>query len=235
MADTLYERVTGHSAATGVPVEIQLVITDRALLAGDHEPAHLPGYGPAPAAWARHQLRPASPTDRPEDAQTVRAAEVWLRRLYTHPATGELVAMDSRTRHFPDGLRRLLITRDQTCRTPWCDAPIRHTDHARAHAAGGATSADNGQGLCEACNYTKQAPGWAAEPTPGPAPAAHAVTLTTPTGHHYVSTPPPLPGHGKPTQAHAPPTPALTDLLDTGEPSRIEEELARLLADLSVA
>lgn len=68
--------------------------------------------------------------------------------------------MDSRARIFPQGLARFITTRDQRCRTPWCGAPVRHIDHVQSHAAGGGTSAGNGQGLCENCNYTKQAPGW---------------------------------------------------------------------------
>ena len=67
--------------------------------------------------------------------------------------------MDSRRRLFPAGAQRFLIARDQLCRTPWCDAPIRHIDHIEPHARGGATTIDNGQGLCAACNLPKQAPG----------------------------------------------------------------------------
>ena len=106
--------------------------------------------------------------------------------------------MDSTRRRFPDGLRRLIQTRDRTCRTPWCGAPIRHTDHVIPVSEGGATSAANGQGLCEACNYTKQAPGWTA--TPGSAGAGDQVEITTPTGHSYPSHPPPLPHAREPDQ-----------------------------------
>ena len=49
---------------------------------------------------------------------------------------------------------------------------------------GGPTSGLNGQGLCEACNYAKAAPGWSARPRPGP---RHTVRTTTPTGHTYTS------------------------------------------------
>ncbi|MEO7745083.1 MAG: HNH endonuclease signature motif containing protein, partial [Actinomycetota bacterium] len=82
--------------------------------------------------------------------------------------------------------------RDRTCRTPWCDAPVRHVDHVRAHADGGPTTAANAQGLCEACNHAKAAPGWAATTTTS-AQAGHTVTLTTPTGATYHSTAPPAP------------------------------------------
>ena len=85
---------------------------------------------------------------------------MWLRRLYTSPSTGQLVAMDSRRRRFTGQLRRFVILRDQHCRTPWCNAPIRHLDHPRPAHAGGPTTTANAQGLCEACNYAKEAPGW---------------------------------------------------------------------------
>ena len=116
----------------------------------------------------------------------------WLRRVWTRPGDGQLVAMESRRRMSPAGLRRLLGVRDQLCRTPWCGAPVRHIDHVVPVAEGGRTSAANGQGLCEACNYAKEAPGWRARP--GPDGAGDEVTVETPTGHRYTSRPPPLPG-----------------------------------------
>jgi len=72
---------------------------------------------------------------------------------------------------------------------------VRHVDHVRAHADDGPTSADNAQGLCEACNHAKAAPGWAATGTGGATGAGpvHTVTLTTPTGATYDSTAPPAP------------------------------------------
>ena len=205
MADTLVERLTGQATATAVPVEVELVITDSSLLAGADEPAQLVGLGPIPAPMARDLLRDTT-------------AQVWLRRLYTRPGDGALVAMESRRRLFPDGLRRFLILRDQTCRTPWCGAPIRHGDHVTPVQAGGATSAANGQGLCAACNHTKQVPGWLARP--GLAGAGQSVEITTPTGHTYTSRPPPAPGQHRPP--HPPAKPATRD-------SPLEERLRRVL------
>ncbi len=158
-------------------------MTDRTLFQGDSEPARLPGYGIVPAGWARTLAGP----------DLEQRVDVWLRRLYTAPGTGELVAMDSRARLFPPGHRRFLQARDDTCRTPYCDAPIRHLDHIVPWHNGGTTSLSNGAGLCEACNHTKEAPGWSAQPRPGP---RHTLQLTTPTGHSYHSTAPPLPGTG---------------------------------------
>ncbi|WP_314191083.1 HNH endonuclease [uncultured Arthrobacter sp.] len=184
-ADTLVERTTGTPGGiTGI--EINLVMTDRTLLQGDTERARIPGYGVVPAAWARTLLT-GRQTEADEELKT------WIRRLYTAPETGDLVAMDSRRRLFPAPLRRFIQTRDDTCRTPYCDAPIRHHDHIIPWHNDGPTSLANGAGLCEACNHTKELPGWKAQPRPGP---RHTIELTTPTGHTYQSTAPPLPGSG---------------------------------------
>ncbi|MBO0678245.1 HNH endonuclease [Mycolicibacterium sp. S2-37] len=118
---------------------------------------------------------------------------VALRRLYARPVTGTLVAMDSRARRFPKGVAAFIAARDQTCRTPYCDAPIRHTDHAHPHHRGGATSAVNGLGMCERCNYTKETPGWQVA-TSGGEHDCHTATFTTPTATPYHSTAPPAPG-----------------------------------------
>ncbi len=215
MADTLVERTTGTPGGiTGV--EIQLVMTDRTLLRGDSEPARLPGYGIVPAGWARQMLagsgnrrgpgtRAGNPTeadsdggkdsDTDADTATSHDLKVWLRRLYTAPGPGELVAMDSRARIFPPGLRRLIQVRDNTCRTPFCDAPIRHLDHIIPWHHGGLTTQANGAGLCEACNHVKETPGWTVRPRPGP---RHTLEIQTPTGHNYHSTAPPLPGTSPP-------------------------------------
>ena len=51
-----------------------------------------------------------------------------------------------------------LRLRDQTYRTPYCDAPIRHADHVRPHSGRGPTAIDNGQGLCVACKPRQTGP-----------------------------------------------------------------------------
>lgn len=153
MADTAIARLTGRPTGVPTPVEIQLVITDRSLLgSGDparsvNEPARIPGHGIVPAPIARDWAR--------DDA-----TDVWLRRLYTDPTGRDLVAMDSHRRTFTGQLRSMLVLRDDTCRTPYCDAPIVHGDHTRHHVTGGATSYTNGAGLCARCNHTKEALGW---------------------------------------------------------------------------
>ena len=184
MADTLIERVTGQPADAPVPVAVELVITDETLLGGDRAPARVAGYGPIPAAIACRLAARAAGDDR---------SKATLRRLYRHPESGALVAMESRARLFPKGLAHYIAVRDDTCRTPYCDAPIRHTDHGANHVAGGPTSELNGRGTCEACNYTKQAHGWTAS-TRRERDGTHTSEVTTPTGARHHSKAPPLPG-----------------------------------------
>jgi len=57
-----------------------------------------------------------------------------IRRIFTYPDTGDLIGMDSRARTYPGLLAHPIRLRDHACRTPCCDAPIKHTDHITAHA-----------------------------------------------------------------------------------------------------
>jgi hypothetical protein len=184
MADTLVERITGRPADVATPVAVNLVITDETLLGGDSSPARVAGYGPIPAQIACRLVGNAVADER---------SQATLRRLYKQPRSGTLVAMESRSRRFPKGLAHFIAIRDDTCRTPYCDAPIRHTDHAQPRARGGPTSVTNGLGECEACNYAKEAPGWTVAVERADH-GDHRATFTTPTGLRRTSKSPPLPG-----------------------------------------
>ena len=127
--------------------------------------------------------------------------------------------MDSRRRTFEGELRRFLVLRDGTCRTPWCDAPVRHADHVIRARDGGTTTAANGQGLCESCNYAKEAPGWQASRIPDQ--PRHLVEITTPTGHTHLSAAPDPPAPRAPLLD-------LDSLYDV--PSDLEERLSKLIA-----
>jgi len=187
MADTMFERITGRAADVPVPISVNLVISDETLFGGDDVPGRVPGYGPIPAAIACRLAADGVGDER---------SRATLRRLYRHPVGGGLVAMESRSRIFPKGLARFIAMRDDTCRTPYCDAPIRHTDHANSHAAGGPTSELNGLGECEACNYAKEAPGWRVSTERG-RDGTHTSEFTTPTGARHRSKAPPLPGRDR--------------------------------------
>lgn len=183
MADTLVERVTGRPADVPVPMTVNVVLSDEVLLANGDGAAAVQDYEPIPAEVARKLITDAI------DAQ----GWVELRRLYAVPESGALVAMDSRARAFPNGLAQFIRLRDHTCRTPYCDAPIRHIDHAESHARGGRTNAVNGRGSCERCNHIKEQPGWTVRTLFDPG-GRHVAEHTTPTGATYRSTAPPIAG-----------------------------------------
>ncbi|WBP96805.1 DUF222 domain-containing protein [Mycolicibacterium neoaurum] len=183
MTDTMYARITGRSSGEAVPMTVNVVLSDESLIGTGDDAAAVQDFDPIPAEVARKLITDAI------DAQ----GWVELRRLYAAPGTGALVAMESRARTFPDALARFIRLRDQICRTPFCDAPIRHIDHAEPHRRGGPTDACNGRGSCERCNYTKEAPGWRVKTYFDPH-GRHVAEHITPTGAVYRSTAPPIAG-----------------------------------------
>jgi hypothetical protein len=215
MADTLIERVTGRDPgkAGEVPVTINLLVSDQALLADGEGPAVVVegaplGAGAVPAPVARNLA-----------AQGIDTGAAWLRAIYVDPR-GRLLATTSRSRFHPPGLADLLRAREQgICATQWCDAPVRHIDHITPHAQGGETSLDNGQGLCARCNHAKQAPGWTQNVTE--VEGRHAVETTTPTGHTSVSVAPMPPQPATPmVHEHASSVPPSLELvMSMGHPS----------------
>ena len=186
-ADTLVHRLTGHDPAHPVPVRVNLVITAESLLTDENsrqEPGQVPGIGWLPAALCTDLVRTASA-----------AAKATLRRLFVQPHDRALIAMESTSRTFPTALAELIDLRDAgLCRTPGCNGRIRHHDHITRHADDGPTSAHNGQGLCERCNYVKETPGWTSW-TAGTGPhEVHEVHGVTEHLRILRSTAPPLPG-----------------------------------------
>lgn len=187
MADALVERITGLADAAEAPVEIQLVMTDRALLTDAPGTALLEGH-PIPAEAAR-----ALALHVGEHAPAAVPAR-FLRRLFTDPSTGSLTGMDQRRRAFTGAVREFIKARDQHCRAPFCDAPIRDIDHVRRHADGGTTSIDNGAGLCQRHNLAKEMPGWRARVD-----ETGAMEVATPSGIRLISPVPDLHEHtGRP-------------------------------------
>lgn len=180
MADTLRDRVLGGDAvATAPTLMINVIVPDTVLLGDEHGVGWVQDYGPVPGDLLREWI-----AQNAEDG-----VDQWVRRLYASPQTGELVAMDSKAVLFEGKLAEFLRLRDQECRTEHCTGRIRHLDHVQRRADGGPTSAVNGQGACELCNYAKEAPGWTTRPIRGPN-GEHVVEIVTPTGHRYTSQPP---------------------------------------------
>ena len=186
-------------------LEVGIVISDTALLGpeDDSECAQLEGYGIIPAHIVRDTLlgRPPGHLRHDEDDHPDEQVSAFYRRLYRSPSTRELVAMESRSRAFPAGLARMIRWRDTTCRTPWCNAVIRQSDHVLPHHRGGPTSCANGQGLCVRCNLLKEHGLWVlapltAENRAGTAPESAsppaAWLWTSPHGAQGISWTPPI-------------------------------------------
>lgn len=181
MADTLVERVTGQARAIDVNVELQLMMPlDSLINRTNASAAVIPGYGPLPGDLAREIVANSQ-------------GRKWWRRLFTAPSlssssSGPIVAGDPARRYFDGWLAKLIRLRDQTCRDPFCDAPIRHIDHIIRHADGGLTTYVNGRGACARGNLVREMPGWHLKVIDcGFYSLPHKIIITTPTGHRYRS------------------------------------------------
>jgi hypothetical protein len=180
MCDTLVERVTGIGKPSDVKVHLNLVMTDTTLLGGDETPAEVTGCGPIPAPVAR---------------MIAATGNTWVKRLYSDPVDGTLVAADSRRRRFDGALRDFVIARDRTCRGIKCASPIRDIDHVRPFGDGGLTTPSNGQGLSRNCHTSRDHPTLRVDE----ADANGVIIWTTPSNRTFRSLPPPAVGGGAPT------------------------------------
>ncbi len=189
--DLLVERLTGQAKATDQRLEVGVVISASSMLGLNDQPAKLTShqggdYGTLPAEIAR---------------QLATGESAWWRRLVCDPVDGRLIAMDPAKRRFEGSLRQFIRYRDGTSRRPHSDAPIREIDHIIRHADGGPTIPSNAQGVGVSDHGVRDLPGWKVEAVDGD--AANGVRWTTPTGHSYVSKPPPILGHGSSRRAVA--------------------------------
>lgn len=198
MCDTLVERVTGaRRVSEAFTVELQVVLSDAALLGADDSISDLVGYGAIPSSLTR---------------ELGASSQAWVRRLLTDPLDGTVVAADNRRRRFDGPLRDFILNRDRRCRNPRCSARIRDIDHRRPHATGGTTDEANGDGYCERCHYLRDHPGILVDVdrigglspplASGPGPPggsdsnAHGIIWTGPSGKKYVSLAPSALGYG---------------------------------------
>ena len=194
MADTMVELLTGQARAEDLDIEVQITMPFDSLLdphrpdgpdgpdpdtadptgrAGRGRTAHLVGHGPLPLDLAREIIGTSQ-------------GRKWWRRLFTAPS-GQLIGGDPTRRRFDGWLARLISLRDQTCRDPFCDAPIRHYDHIHRYSDGGPTTYSNGRGTCARGNQVREMPGWQVHRVNSGTDGPHTVQVTTPTGHTYQS------------------------------------------------
>nr|WP_263458210.1 HNH endonuclease [Nocardioides campestrisoli] len=180
-ADVLVERVTGLDPQVPRRIDLRLVLSLASLWGECEDPGWVPGSGHLPVEVCRQLL-----------GEAFEQHAVTVRRLFALPDDGQLVAMERPGRCFDGLLAEMIRLRDgETCRTPWCDAPIRQLDHVVPRREHGPTSFENGQGLCETCNQVKEAPGWTS--WVGFAGGGPEIGAFTSSGRAYYGKPPPLP------------------------------------------
>ncbi len=194
MADTLVERVTGQATAAAVPIEVQLVMPAETLVGERRRTGHAarrsPGAGrvrPSPPGRLRRRVRrrrcagrsgPATAVHQPRRAPARRDGlpTPRLRRPAAPVPHGPRPDLPHPVVRRPDPARRPRGARQ--CRRP-------HQCHQRPGAVRGLQPRQGSARL----GRDRHRPGpHAARPAAPP----HRVRTTTPTGHTYDSTAPPL-------------------------------------------
>ncbi|MFE5569375.1 DUF222 domain-containing protein [Amycolatopsis japonica] len=171
-ADVALDLLLGGQGGTSERSEVFLYMDLFTYLGLNEDPAELAGHGTIPAALAREIA---------EGGNSV------LRRIVTDPLSGQVLDL-GRDRYRPTaGLAEFVRVRDRECRRPGCHRPAQacDIDHAVPWQHGGHTTDTDLIDLCRRDHWLKDEPGWTYHlATDG------TLTITTPTGQRYDSTPP---------------------------------------------
>ncbi len=183
------ERDRARTRRDRIRVQVRVTVPFSTLFGLDETSGELAGYGPIPAAASREL-----------------AAQGTWRRILTDPVSGALLDYGTTVYRPPAHLAEHVITRDQTCRFPGCRNPAHRCDLDHrvpfdpATDTGPTADYNIGPG-CRPHHLVKHSPGWSVVQDPD-----GTVTWTTPSGHTYTTTPPPV---GEP--APTPPPPPAAD------------------------
>ncbi|MGZ0711715.1 DUF222 domain-containing protein (plasmid) [Coraliomargarita sp. W4R53] len=148
---------------------VQVTVPATTLCGTSSTPGDLAGFGPID----------------PETARRLAGAAAGWDRVFTHPITREVLAVD---RYRPsDALKRHLRARDQHCRFPGCRMPVTRCDidHTIDAAYGGPTEVNNLAHLCRGHHSLKHATPWKVVQHTG-----GILEWTSPTGRTYIDKPP---------------------------------------------
>lgn len=164
-------------AGTSVTVQVRVTVPYDTLCGRSDEPGELAGYGPIPASQARD----------------LSSRGTW-QRLVTDPLSGMLLDYGTTRYRPPEDLAEFIRYRDQVCGHPGCRVPahrcdLDHTIPYDPENDRGPTSAANMSPKCRPHHQLKQLPDWVVTQDEDA-----TVTWTTPSGHRYTTSPPPLPG-----------------------------------------
>jgi hypothetical protein len=176
---------TGHPTAARTAcgnaphhrTEIRITVALTTLLGLDEHPGDLTGIGPIDATTARDLA--------------LAEGGVW-RRIITDPLSGTVLDVGRTTYRPPRALARHVHVRDQTCARPGCTTPAEACDldhtieyHHPPDGQPPGTTADHNLGpLCRRDHRLKTDGGFTLRQT-----APGTYLWTTPTGHHYATTP----------------------------------------------
>ncbi|WP_199746686.1 HNH endonuclease signature motif containing protein [Amycolatopsis sp. WAC 01416] len=173
-ADVALDLLLSGQGGKSERAEVFLYMDLNTYLGVNEDPAELAGHGHIPASLAR---------------EIASGPDTVLRRIITDPLSGQVLDL-GRDRYRPTaGMGEFVRVRDRECRRPGCHRPAQacDLDHVVPWQFGGHTNADELIDLCRRDHRLKDEPGWiyrlAADGT---------LTVTTPTGQHYDSSPPPL-------------------------------------------
>ncbi|KZB87782.1 HNH endonuclease signature motif containing protein [Amycolatopsis regifaucium] len=173
-ADIALDLLLGGQGGANERTEVFLYMDLFTYLGMNNDPAELAGHGSIPAGLAR---------------QIATGPDTVLRRIITDPLSGQVLDL-GRDRYRPSaGLGEFVRVRDRECRRPGCHRPAQacDLDHVVPWQFGGHTNAEELVDLCRRDHRLKDEPGWTYRLA-----ADGTLTITTPTGHGYDSTPPPL-------------------------------------------
>lgn len=163
-----------EAAGTPPRVEAFLYLDLATYLGLNNNPAEFAGHGPIPAELARELL--AGP-------------DTVLRRIITDPMTGQVHDL-GRTRYRPTAaMAEFVRVRDRECRRPGCARPAQacEIDHVTDWRHGGPTRTASLAAFCSRDHHLKDEPGWRYDLAED-----DTLTITTPAGLAYRSSPPPL-------------------------------------------
>ncbi|ANN21754.1 hypothetical protein SD37_14065 [Amycolatopsis orientalis] len=173
-ADVALDLLLGGQGGASERAEVFLYLDLFTYLGLNDDPAELTGHGRIPAGLAR---------------EIAAGPDTVLRRIVTDPLSGQVLDV-GRDRYRPSaGLGEFVRVRDRECRRPGCGRPAQacDLDHVVPWQFGGHTAAGELVDLCRRDHRLKDEPGWVYRLG-----SDGTLTVTTPTGHSFDSTPPPL-------------------------------------------
>ncbi|PXY34170.1 hypothetical protein BA062_17610 [Prauserella flavalba] len=177
-ADVLADLLLDSPGGGGAKAEIFVYVDAKTLAGADDQPAELAGYGPIPGWLARQIAHDPGST--------------W-RRIVTDPLNGQPIDVGRQRYRPPAATDRFVRVRDRECRFPGCHRPAQlgDNDHHTPWDHHGHTDTDQLINYCRRHHRLKDKTGWRYDLDI----ETGVLTVTTPSGMRYHSTPDALADH----------------------------------------